>query len=43
MLTIDQYLVHAHQQDLLRAACARRPERCAETRRHRAWRSARPA
>jgi len=33
MLTIDQYLVRAHQQDLLRAACTRRPERCAESRR----------
>jgi hypothetical protein len=33
MPAIEEYLVHAHQQDLLRAACVRRPHRCAETRR----------
>jgi hypothetical protein len=33
MTAIDEYLVRAHQQDLLRAACVRRPHRCAETRR----------
>ena len=45
-MTLDHYLVHAHQQDLLRAACTRRPDRCAETRRNparRSWRLTRAA
>ena len=35
MFAVDQYLVRAHQQDLLRAACRRRPELCVERRRPR--------
>jgi hypothetical protein len=34
MTAIDEYLVRAHQTDLLRAACTRRPGQCHETRRH---------
>jgi hypothetical protein len=40
---LDDYLVRAQQQDLLRAACRRHPERCAAARhpRHRrSWRRA---
>ena len=32
MTAINEYLVRAHQQDLLRAACTRRPEQCVRTR-----------
>lgn len=39
MNAITEYLVRAHQQDLLRAACTCRPERCAERRTHRTRRA----
>jgi hypothetical protein len=42
MTAIHEYLVRAHQDDLLRAACMRRPERCAESRRPRSGRSWHP-
>jgi hypothetical protein len=44
MYLLEDYLVRAHRDDLLRAACTRHPERCAETSRHRirrSWRAAR--
>jgi hypothetical protein len=43
MYLLEDYLVRAHRDDLLRAACTRRPEQCAESRRPGGRRSRRAA